>query len=540
LRIEKHPILDFGRKKKVSFSYDGNPLEAFEGETIGSALHAAGIKELSHSLRFKRPRGFFCGIGKCSSCAMRVNGVPNVRTCIVNATEGMVVERQDGMGELPDAEFGDARYEILETGIAVVGGGPAGISAAIEAARQGAKVALIDENTMLGGQLIKQTHRFFGSKEHSAGIRGIKIAGEMFGELRAFEAKGLVQILSGATATGYYKDKRRRKEHLLGISKGNDFYELNADRVIIATGANENMLQFPNNDLPGVYGAGGVQTLMNVYGIRPGNRVLMVGAGNVGVIVSYQLLQAGIDVAAVVEAAPRIGAYHVHAAKLRRFGVPILTGHTVKKANGKGHVTGATLVKLDDNWKQVEGTETEVGCDTICLAVGLTPSCELLFQCGAKMKYYSEACGYVPLHDDEMMTTIPGVYVAGDASGIEEASTAIMEGRIAGLAAAKGLAEGRGGAIDNRIASIKEQLAMLREGPFGFHAACGKGKILNDMQSERGCASNDSCDPVPEFTHSRPQTYLFADSTQSKALRTRTAHEQKFAYPADRNTGGRA
>ncbi len=100
MRITEHPILDFDKGKKVAFTLDGNLLEGFEGEPVAAALHAAGIRVLSHSHRFARPRGFWCAIGNCSSCNMRVNGKPNVRTCVEPLREGMIVETQQGRGIL--------------------------------------------------------------------------------------------------------------------------------------------------------------------------------------------------------------------------------------------------------------------------------------------------------------------------------------------------------------------------------------------------------------------------------------------------------
>jgi sarcosine oxidase subunit alpha len=140
------------------------------------------------------------------------------------------------------------------------------------------------------------------------------------------------------------------------------------------------MLAFPGNDLPGVYGAGGVQTLMNVYGVKPGKQVLMVGAGNVGLIVSYQLLQAGVKVNRVIEIMPKIGGYNVHAAKLRRCGVPIFTSHSIKEAYGKDKVEGAIVEEIDNRFQPIPGTEEDITCDTVCIAVGLTPSIRLLHQ----------------------------------------------------------------------------------------------------------------------------------------------------------------
>ena len=408
---------------------------------------------------------------------MRVNGVPNVRTCIAPLKNDIKVETQGKLADLPDAKFKSNPKENAEADVLVVGAGPAGLCASVESAKQGATVLLVDENLRVGGQLIKQTHKFFGSKHEKAGTRGIQIAKDLENEVKELEKKGKITLMLDSTVIGYYEGKG--KKHKFGVMKRDDYestlYEVNCKAVIFACGAMENMLLFPGNDLPGVYGAGAVQTLMNVYGVKPGKKVIMVGAGNVGLIVSYQLLQAGIQVDRVVEAAPIIGGYHVHAAKLRRCGVSILTSHSIKEVYGKGKVESAVIVKLDDNWQPVKGSEEKVDCDTVCLAVGLTPSTRLLSQAGVEMEFVSEAGGYVALHDDSMQTTVKGIYVAGDSSGIEEASTAMIEGKIAGVSSALILG------YDKKAKALKkqyiEELERLREGPFGKKPKIAKEKI---------------------------------------------------------------
>jgi len=221
------------------------------------------------------------------------------------------------------------------------------------------------------------------------------------------------------------------------------------------------MIPFEGNDLPNVMGAGAAQTLMNVYGIKVGERVLMVGAGNVGLIVSYQLLQAGVKVAAVVEAMDSIGGYFVHAAKLRRFGVPIYTKTTIKRVEGKDKVEKAVLVKLDDNFEETD-EDFEIDVDAVLLSVGLQPSINLLAQAGCKVKYVPALGGYVPLRNDELETTLKNVYIAGDASGIEEASTAMIEGRISALSSFKTFRV----ETEKEIEEAREDLNKLRSSPF--------------------------------------------------------------------------
>jgi len=469
LRIWKHPIIDFERGRTVRFYLDGKEMKGYEGETVVAALYASGIKVYSKSAKYNRPRGFFCGIGKCSSCLMRVNDIPHTRICTTLVEEGMKVEYEKGKGELPAEGEVEVERDKVDTDLVVVGGGPAGLSAAITAAKLGVDVFLIDENPKAGGQLIKQTHKFFGSKSTYAGIRGIEIAKILLKELRETNAK----FILGTSVVGKYE----RKKHLLAAVQNNrKLIEISADKVVVAPGARENMLLFPNNDLPGIYGAGGVQTLMNVYGVKPGNDALIVGAGNVGLIVGYQLIQAGVNVKMVVEAMPKIGGYLVHASKLRRLGVPILTRHTIKEAEGKEYVKGATIVELDEKWQPKEGTEEYVEVDLICLAVGLTPSSELLFQAGCKQAYIPELGGQVAVHNENLETTLDGIYVAGDASGIEEANTAMMEGRIAGanVAIERGLNVAEAEKI--RKESLKD-LEALRASPFGEKVLKGKERV---------------------------------------------------------------
>jgi thioredoxin reductase len=310
-----------------------------------------------------------------------------------------------------------------------VGAGPAGLAAAIEAARQGVQVVVFDENDRPGGQLFKQIHKFFGSSEHRAKERGFSIGRTLLEEARALG----VEVSLNSVVLGIYENGA------LNVMIGDRVAQARAERTLVATGASENMIPFSGWTLPGVIGAGAAQTMANIHGIRPGKRLLMVGSGNVGIVVAYQMLQAGCEVAAVIDAAPEIGGYHVHAAKVARYGVPFLMSHTIKEAHGKEKVTGATIVQVDENWRPVVGTEKELDVDTVCIAVGLNPMTQLLQMAGCKTVYVPALGGRVPAHDLNQETSVAGVYVAGDASGIEEASTAIIEGRIAGLAIARSL-----------------------------------------------------------------------------------------------------
>ncbi len=352
--------------------------------------------------------------------------------------------------------------------ILVIGGGPAGLCATLNAAEMGAKVLLVERDDALGGQLVKQTHMFFGSEKQYASTRGIDIGKLLIEKIGTFEN---VEVMKETTVIGIYEDGVVTLEERHG-----GYLKVKPESIIVTTGASEKFLGFPNNDLPGIYGAGAVQTLMNVYGVKPGNNVLMVGAGNIGLIVSYQLTQAGVNVAGIVEAAPKIGGYLVHASKVRRMGIPIYTSHTVKQAHGSDRLTGVTMIQLDEKWQQVPGTEKEIEVDVLCISVGLSPLSELLHQAGCEIKYVASLSGFVPVRDENMMTTQEGIFVAGDVGGIEEASSAMVEGYLAGLSAAEWLGYSSD-TLTERKTDLKEQLRSLRSGPEGARIRQGIEQI---------------------------------------------------------------
>lgn len=349
--------------------------------------------------------------------------------------------------------------------IVVIGGGPAGLCAALSAAQSGAKVLIIDKNKKLGGQLVKQTHMFFGSEKQYASVRGIDIPEILINEL--FKYRENVNILAEATVVGMFEDGV-----ITVLEKEDNYFKIKPKAVVVATGAYEKFLSFPNNDLPGIYGAGAVQTLMNVYGVKPGNRVLMVGAGNIGLIVSYQLMQAGVEVKAIIDAAPKIGGYLVHASKIRRMGVPILVSHTVKEARGKNFIEEAVICQVDENFQPISGSEITFDVDVMCISVGLTPLNELLAMRGCQMEYIPQLSGLVPVRKANYETSVENVFAAGDATGVEEASAAMVEGFLAGLCAAAKIGY-KGSDFLDRKNDYLNQLENLRSGPAGQHILAG-------------------------------------------------------------------
>ncbi len=357
-------------------------------------------------------------------------------------------------------------YDVI-----VVGAGPAGLGAAIEAKKHGASVLLLDENSRPGGQLFKQIHKFFGSEAHYAGTRGYLIGQNLLAEA---EALG-VEFRLGVRVWGVYPDGG------VTATNGETSERYFGKKIVLATGATENALSFPGCTLPGVMTAGAVQTMINVQHVLPGKRFVVVGSGNVGLIVTYQLLQAGAEVVCILEAAQKINGYGVHAAKVKRAGVPVLTGHTIVSASGTNGVERIVVSKVDACFCPVAGTEETLECDTVALAVGLSPRIELAGVGGCKMAYSPALGGVLPLHGADMETSCQNILVAGDLTGIEEASTALDEGRMAGCRAAFALGYLTKEEYEENKRILLERLNALRCGPFGEKRRTAKEALWNAM-----------------------------------------------------------
>lgn len=416
-RITSHPILKIPEKKTIEFYWKDSLLKAQEGEMIASALVANGIDIFGHHPKDGSPQGLFCANGQCSQCMVLVEGKP-IKSCMTPVKQGMKVAPLDGLPDiayLPEptnAQFGAARDCIIEIPVLIIGGGPAGLSAAIELGKLGVQTLLVDDKSRLGGKLVLQTHRFFGStKAVYAGTRGIDIATNLEDQVRQFDS---VTTWLNTNAVGIFE------EQAVGLWRvDEDKYILVKPQVLlVATGARERSLPFKGNTLPGIYGAGAFQTLANRDLVKPARNLFIVGGGNVGLIAGYHALQAGIDVVGLVEALPECGGYKVHEDKLARFNVPIMTSHTILEARGKDHVQSVIIAEVDRHFQPIPGTEKEIGCDCVLIAVGLNPVDEFIHKANE-----------VGLR----------VFSAGDAAEIAEASAAMFAGKIKGIEIARWL-----------------------------------------------------------------------------------------------------
>ena len=410
-RITKHPILEIPQRSEVAFTWNGEQMAGYEDEMISAALFANGIHTFGHHHKDHSPQGIFCANGQCSQCMVMADGLA-VKSCMTPLKPAMVIESVEGLPIIPeDCSIPQTgKIPVKEVAVLIIGGGPAGLSAAIELGRLGVNTLIVDDKDRLGGKLVLQTHKFFGSvKDSHAGTRGFEIGKILQDELSALNS---VEIWLNTTAVAVFSDK------IVGVQKGNRYNMIRPRKLLVATGAREKMLSFPGNTLPGVYGAGAFQTLVNRDRVKSSERVLIVGGGNVGLIAGYHAIQANITVVALIEAMPQVGGYKVHADKLKRLGVPIYTGHTVISANGKDKVESITIARLDQNWNAMPDTHKTFEVDTVLIAVGLAEVNEFYL----KAKQWGM-----------------DVYCAGDAQEIAEASAAMFTGKIEGHKIAQAL-----------------------------------------------------------------------------------------------------
>ncbi len=401
-KITSHPILDVPEKQKVSFKFNGKKITAEKDFTIAAALHQAGYPVHSHSLE-NRNRSLECGIGKCGACEMLVDGVIR-RICItrVNGVREVNTIPQDYKPEFHKIET-DRPLNVYKTDVAIIGAGPSGLAAREILNIHKIDNIVVDNNDQIGGQFLMQTHQFFFFEKEKkfGGMRGFDIARYLAGE----NHRG---IFLNSTVWDILEGGRLAVKNI----KSEEIYYVDAKYLIIATGAVPFMPPFENDDVPGVYTAAVVQKMMNQEFTLLGKNVLTVGAGNIGYLTSYQLVQAGARVRAIIEALPVEGGFPVQANRVRRLGIPVLTSKILVKAipneNYDG-ITGAVIADAE-NFEPVPGTEKVInGIDAINICTGLISDDALLIK---GRDVFGRNC-----------------HGAGDAIRIGEGTSAVLRGK---------------------------------------------------------------------------------------------------------------
>lgn len=411
-KLQNHPILQIKKTKLIHFYFNGKKYQGVEDEAVSSALIANNIQIFSHHHKNHSAQGIFCANGQCSHCTVLIDGMP-MKSCVTPLKQDMDIRRLEGLPKLPIEDYKLRNHHSIHHScdVLLVGGGPSGLRAALELADMNFKIILADDKSHLGGKLLLQTHKFFGSKTDCyAGTRGHEIAKILENNVKTHKN---IKVMCNTVVAGIYKDQKA------GLFVENKAYHLvDFKGLIIAAGARERSLIFPGNHLPGIYGAGAFQTLVNRDLVRSSDEIFIVGSGNVGLIAAYHALQAGIKVKGICDILPKPGGYKVHADKIRRMGVPLYMNHTILHAEGDEKLEKITIAKVNDKNQVILETAKTFKVDTLLIAVGLA-SIDSFFD-------MAEQFGFP-------------VIKTGDADEIAEASSAMFGGRIAGLKMAKKL-----------------------------------------------------------------------------------------------------
>jgi len=435
--------------RKLTFTFDGEPVTALAGQSIGAALYASGVCIFSRSFKYHRPRGLFCVAGECPNCLMQVDGQPNVRVCIEPAREGQVVRHQNAWPSLNfdvlrmidkfDRRFPVGFYykrfykpltwrlfeatarriaglgpidvhaipkkstwvEHVHTEICVVGGGPAGLSAAVQAAEDRKSTRLNSRQTRLGGHLL-----FDGIELPEIDPLAVKLTNHP-----------RVRILTNAVAIGLYEG------NLLAAFQGERLIKIRAPHIIVCTGGRERPFVFQNNDLPGIFLARGVERLIRLYGVQAGRRAVVLTDHDEGARMAEELAGLGFEIAAVVDPRPVSGTSRVGK------DWETLFSNVVLEARGGPHLQGIRTAQI-----QVDGSlgqATDISCDLLCVASSLTPANELLLQGGMRFQLKDGRWAVEKL--------VPGLSAAGAAAGTFDLPAQVLEGQLRGLEAAVAL-----------------------------------------------------------------------------------------------------
>ena len=506
-RLPAPPNELIDRGSEVEFQFDGKKVAAFQGDTIASALHASGVSTFSRGFKYHRPRGLLCCAGRCPNCLVDVDGVPNVRACVRPVKADMLVRSQNawpslrwdflslldrfgwlmpvgfyykalhrprllwkfarniirrvgGLGKIDinDVPENHWQHRNYHADVAVIGGGPAGMAAALAAAEHGVKVTLVDDQPRLGGHLRFNPRANPGD----ASATGEDVAEN---QTKAVLGSDKVRVMTGATVFAFYQD------NLLGIRRAHDLVKLRAKRVVVATGSFDVPQLFENNDLPGVMLSSAAQRLIRLYGLRPGNRAVVAASNDGGYQVALDLLDADVEVAAVVDSRPGAPRHTEAARAVEDAGVPIQNASVIAKAKGKAKVR-EVLVRTGEVGDS-DGTSRKIRCDLLCMSGDTQLADGLLYQAGATRDYSRE------LGDPEHWALPPGLHVAGGVTGSPNLMTSLMQGRLAGLEAAQHL-RGTSSELESGIDGTRELMteshgrhresrakANLRHGPTG-------------------------------------------------------------------------
>ena len=499
LRIQDHPHFKIERGEALTFQFNGKPVAGYAGETIAAALYAGGLRIFSRSFKYHRPRSLFCLAGHCSNCLMRVNGIPNVRICTTPVQAELKVESQNawpslnfdvaaisgyldflirpgfqyrrfirprrlyhvwekflrrmaGIGRLPDvASPTPARRQEASPDVVVVGAGIAGMSAALHASQTGAKVWLVEKEDTPGGRIRYDTTEY-ETPDSPVPRRGFEIAGDLTAAIRQVDN---CRVLTGAIAFAWYD------EGILAVVREGELWALKPQRTIVATGSYENPMVFENNDLPGIFLAGGLQRLMHRDFIRPGNRAVVATDNDRGYALAHQLADAGVAVAAVVDSRPQTQALASDASrKAKNAAIAVHPHYEIESARGRRHLKGVRIQPVANEVGGNTGPKVNIACDMLGIAGTHIPASELVFQRTGQGQYIMESPHQFtrrPVTSVHMKVEAD-MFVAGGTHGSQSLKQSWLEGQVAGLSAALDLGYG-----NEETAGIRDDAERLLE-----------------------------------------------------------------------------
>jgi len=466
------------RSQRLAFRFNGKSYEGFAGDTLASALLANGVRLVGRSFKFHRPRGIYsAGMEEPNALVQLGTGAasePNLRATQVELFDGLeaasvncwpsvnfdiwslndrisgmlpagfyyktfmwpksfwhryekVIRKGAGLGttpEQPDHNIYDKRHQHCD--VLVVGGGPAGISAALAAGRAGARVILVDEQAELGGALLGNGERI----ESRSGVDWV------LGARAELDEMADVQVLTRTTAFGYYDHN-----YLLMVERVNDhlgapagsirqrLWKIRARQVVLASGSIERQMVFANNDRPGIMLAGAAQTYVNRYGAKPGNRAVVFVNNDGAYRAALDLAEAGIRIEAVVDMRANPAGDAV--AAVRERGIEILAGHAVGGALGGKRLRGVEVLALNKKGDGFAGDIRRMRCDLLCLSGGWSPTVHLFSQAGGKLDFDENQACFVPGEARQAVSS------AGAANGVFALQGCLAGGAEAGREAAR-------------------------------------------------------------------------------------------------------